>query len=234
MHPTLTTAVKAARRAGNVINRGARDLDLLTVSTKGPKDFVSEVDRGGASDRETLLAAYPDHAILAEARRGAPMQAPRTSGSSIRSTARPISCTAFRSTACRRLARRGQVTQAVIFDPCRNDPSRQRAGAARSSTITGSACRGAPICAILTARLSVPRRQLPRHLSQDDEDDDREHRGAAPARCCRARPCLRRRRLLRRLLGWGSMHGCRCGQPAGAGGRRADQDLGEWDICTAG
>jgi len=45
MHPMLMTAVKAARRAGNVINRGARDLDMLTVTTKGPKDFVSEVDR---------------------------------------------------------------------------------------------------------------------------------------------------------------------------------------------
>ena len=44
MHPMLTTAIKAARRAGNVINRGARDLDRLTVTAKGPKDFVSEID----------------------------------------------------------------------------------------------------------------------------------------------------------------------------------------------
>jgi myo-inositol-1(or 4)-monophosphatase len=67
MHPTLTIAVKAARRAGNVINRGARDLDLLTVSSKGPKDYVSEIDREAERQIvETLLAAYPDHAILAE------------------------------------------------------------------------------------------------------------------------------------------------------------------------
>jgi myo-inositol-1(or 4)-monophosphatase len=67
MHPMLTTAVKAARRAGNIINRGARDLDLLTVTAKGPKDFVSEVDR--EAERaivDTLHATYPDHAILAE------------------------------------------------------------------------------------------------------------------------------------------------------------------------
>ena len=54
----LTIAVKAARRAGNVINRGARELDLLTVTSKGPKDFVSEVDR--EAERaivETLLAS---------------------------------------------------------------------------------------------------------------------------------------------------------------------------------
>src|SRR2546423_12044275 len=67
MHPTLTIAVKAARRAGNVINRGARDLDLLTVTTKGPKDFVSEIDHAAeAAIVKTLLDAYPDHAILAE------------------------------------------------------------------------------------------------------------------------------------------------------------------------
>ncbi len=67
MHPMLTTAVKAARRAGSVINRGARDLDLLTVTAKGPKDFVSDVDRAAeVAIVETLHATYPDHAILAE------------------------------------------------------------------------------------------------------------------------------------------------------------------------
>src|SRR5262249_35206657 len=63
MHPMLTIAVKAARRAGNIINRGARELDLLTVTSKGPKDFVSEVDR--EAERaivEVLLGAFPDHA----------------------------------------------------------------------------------------------------------------------------------------------------------------------------
>src|SRR3954453_20544955 len=67
MHPMLTTAIKAARRAGNVINRGARDLARLTVTAKGPKDFVSEVDHAAeAAIVETIHAAYPDHAILAE------------------------------------------------------------------------------------------------------------------------------------------------------------------------
>ena len=67
MHPLLTIAVKAARRAGNVINRGAQDLDRLTITVKGPKDFVSEVDRAAeAAIVDTLHAAYPDHAILAE------------------------------------------------------------------------------------------------------------------------------------------------------------------------
>jgi len=63
----LTLAVKAARRAGGVINRGARDLDRLTVTAKGPKDFVSEVDRAAeAAIVGAIREVYPDHAILAE------------------------------------------------------------------------------------------------------------------------------------------------------------------------
>src|SRR4029077_15567187 len=57
---TLSSAVKAVRRAGNVINRGARDLDLLTVTSKGPKDFVSEVDRAAeAGIVVTFHANFP-------------------------------------------------------------------------------------------------------------------------------------------------------------------------------
>ncbi len=124
MHPTLTIAVKAARRAGNVINRGARDLDLLTVSAKGPKDFVSEVDR--AAERqivETLLGAYPDHAILAEegTAKGANAAAENVwiidplDGTTNFLHGFPQYCVSIA------LAHRGQITQAVIYDPCRND-----------------------------------------------------------------------------------------------------------------
>ena len=45
MHPMLNTAVKAARRAGNIINRAAQNLDILTVTQKAANDYVSEVDR---------------------------------------------------------------------------------------------------------------------------------------------------------------------------------------------
>ncbi len=67
MHPMLNIAVKAARRAGSIINRATQDLDLLTVQRKGDHDYVSEVDKmAEQSIVETLLEAYPDHAILAE------------------------------------------------------------------------------------------------------------------------------------------------------------------------
>lgn len=67
MHPMLTIAVKAARRAGSIINKASQNLDLLNVSKKSHSDYVSEVD-GAAEDAiiKILLTAYPDHAILAE------------------------------------------------------------------------------------------------------------------------------------------------------------------------
>ena len=67
MHATLNIAVKAARRAATVINRASTQLDLLTVQSKSPNDFVTEVDR--AAERaiiEVLRDAFPNHGILAE------------------------------------------------------------------------------------------------------------------------------------------------------------------------
>ncbi|MSQ52373.1 MAG: inositol monophosphatase [Betaproteobacteria bacterium] len=67
MHPMLTIAVKAARRAGTIINRAARDVDQVTVTRKRHNDFVTEVDRGAETAIiDVIRASYPDHAILAE------------------------------------------------------------------------------------------------------------------------------------------------------------------------
>ena len=66
MHPALNIAVKAARRAGQVINRASNDLDLIKVSTKSPNDFVTEVDKAAeAAIIEILREAYPEYGILA-------------------------------------------------------------------------------------------------------------------------------------------------------------------------
>jgi myo-inositol-1(or 4)-monophosphatase len=63
----LNTAVKAARRAGSIINRAARDRTQLDVRAKGRNDFVTQVDKA-AEDAivQILRQAYPDHAVLAE------------------------------------------------------------------------------------------------------------------------------------------------------------------------
>nr|WP_139826488.1 inositol monophosphatase family protein [Derxia lacustris] len=66
-NPYINTAIKAARKAGSVINRASMDLDLVKVGNKGPNDFVTEVDQAAeAAIIEILLNAYPNHAILGE------------------------------------------------------------------------------------------------------------------------------------------------------------------------
>jgi myo-inositol-1(or 4)-monophosphatase len=66
MHPMLNTAIKAARRAGSIINRATLN-GGFEVHAKRANDFVTEVDRA-AEDAviNVIRQAYPDHAILAE------------------------------------------------------------------------------------------------------------------------------------------------------------------------
>ncbi len=67
VHALLNIAVRAARRAGEVIVRSLNRLEALTVTSKGRNDYVTEVDR--AAEREIIGIIhrhYPEHAILAE------------------------------------------------------------------------------------------------------------------------------------------------------------------------
>jgi myo-inositol-1(or 4)-monophosphatase len=67
VQPLLNIAVRAARRAGEVIVRSLNRVDTLTVTAKGRNDFVTEVDQ--AAEREIIASirrSYPDHAFLAE------------------------------------------------------------------------------------------------------------------------------------------------------------------------
>lgn len=67
MHPMLNTAIKAARRAGNIINRASVDIDRLQIGRKGPSDYVTDVDAAvEESIIEALSTAYPDHGFLGE------------------------------------------------------------------------------------------------------------------------------------------------------------------------
>ncbi len=124
LHPMLNIAVKAARLAGAIINRAALDLENLKIGSKGPNDYVSEVDRA-AEDIiiQTLLEAYPGHGILAE-------ESGRAHGARhseyvwiidpLDGTTNfvhgfPVYAVSIA------LAHRGQVQQAVVYDPTRND-----------------------------------------------------------------------------------------------------------------
>lgn len=67
MEPILNIAVKAARKAASVIVRSIDRLGSLDISTKGPNDFVSEVDRQAEAEIIKILRrAYPSHSIMAE------------------------------------------------------------------------------------------------------------------------------------------------------------------------
>ncbi len=125
MHPMINTAVKAARRAATIINRASFDLDQIRVSHKGHNDFVSEVDHAAEQAIiDVLRQAYPDHAILAE-----------ESGASSNLhddnenvwIIDPLDGTTnfihgFPQYAVSiALQQRGQITQAVVYDPTRNE-----------------------------------------------------------------------------------------------------------------
>ena len=117
----LNIAVKAARRAGNVINRASRNLDAVAFREKAVNDFVSEVDREAEQAViRTLHDAYPGHSILAE-ESGASGESEYQwiidplDGTTNFIHGFPQYCVAIA------LRHRGIVTQAVIYDPTRND-----------------------------------------------------------------------------------------------------------------
>ena len=67
MAPMLNIAVRAARAAGNIIQRNMDRISDLPVNSKGQNDFVTEVDRKAeAAIIQTIRDSYPDHAFLAE------------------------------------------------------------------------------------------------------------------------------------------------------------------------
>jgi myo-inositol-1(or 4)-monophosphatase len=67
MHPMLNIAVRAARAAGNVINRGFENRDDLDIQSKGAQDFVTKIDKEAEfTIIQTIQKSYPDHSFLGE------------------------------------------------------------------------------------------------------------------------------------------------------------------------
>jgi myo-inositol-1(or 4)-monophosphatase len=124
LHPMLNVAIRAARAAGAIINRAALDVESVRISQKQVNDFVTEIDHASENAViETLLGAYPDHAIWAE-------ESGKTHGQQnsdhvwvidpLDGTTNfihgfPVYCVSIA------LMVRGKVEQAVIYDPTRND-----------------------------------------------------------------------------------------------------------------
>ncbi|PWF48521.1 inositol monophosphatase family protein [Massilia glaciei] len=121
----LNTAIKAARRAATVIQRASFDIDRVTITEKQHNDFVTDVDQAAEQAIiETLLKAYPDHAVLAE-ESGASANMNDESefawiidpidGTTNFMHGYPNYCVSIA------LQQRGIITQAVVYDPVRND-----------------------------------------------------------------------------------------------------------------
>ncbi len=121
MHPLLNIAVKAARRAGQIINRASLDIERLTVSVKQQSDYVTEVDKAAeAAIIEIIRDAYPGHAILAE-------ETGSSGSSEFQWIIDPLDGTTnfihgFPQYAVSiGLAHKGVMNQAVVYDPTRNE-----------------------------------------------------------------------------------------------------------------
>lgn len=120
----LNVAVKAARAAGNIINRAALDVEAVRINQKQINDFVTEVDHAAeAAIIETLTTAYPGHGILAE-ESGSEFGAKDSEfvwiidpldGTTNFIHGFPFYCVSIA------LAVQGKIEQAVVFDPTRND-----------------------------------------------------------------------------------------------------------------
>jgi myo-inositol-1(or 4)-monophosphatase len=122
MHPMLNIAVKAARRAGAIINRASQDIGTLTIKSKNYNDFVSEVDV--AAERviiDTLKDAYPNHGFLGEESGSSENQSDfiwiidPLDGTTNFLHNFPQYCVSIA------LQHKGEITQAVIYEPNRND-----------------------------------------------------------------------------------------------------------------
>ena len=118
----LNTAVKAARKAGALINRASFDVDKLTVRSKQKNDFVSEVDHAAEEAIiSTLREAYPTHGFLGEESGYHDKQAEYLwvidplDGTTNFLHGVPQYCVSIA------LLHKGVATQAVIFDPNRNE-----------------------------------------------------------------------------------------------------------------
>lgn len=68
MNPMLNIAIRAARKAGNIIAKGYEQAPQETeIAQKGMNDYVTSVDKA-AEDAiiEVIRKSYPDHAIVGE------------------------------------------------------------------------------------------------------------------------------------------------------------------------
>ena len=121
MQPLLNIAVRAARRAGDLIVRNIDRVPTLNVRSKSRNDFVSEVDHMAERDIvETIRRTHPDHGFLGE-------EGGRSGGDEFVWIIDPLDGTTnflhgfptfAVSLACQY---RGRIEHAVVYDPMRQE-----------------------------------------------------------------------------------------------------------------
>lgn len=122
MHPILNVAIKAAREAGKIINRGSQDVGSLNIRMKDVNDFVSEIDKNAEEAIiDVLKDAYPDHGFFGEESGKENADAENVwiidplDGTTNFLHNFPAYCVSIA------LQQKGVITQAVIYDPVHND-----------------------------------------------------------------------------------------------------------------
>jgi myo-inositol-1(or 4)-monophosphatase len=123
MHPMLNIAVKAARRAGSIINRAALEGGALEVKAKNKNDFVTQVDKAAEQAIIGVIrTAYPEHRILAEESGDTPGAQPEylwvidpLDGTTNYIHGFPQYCVSIG------LEHRGVLAHAVVYDPGKNE-----------------------------------------------------------------------------------------------------------------
>ncbi len=123
MHPYLNIAIKAARKAGEVIARAQQDLNKLHIQEKSPHDFVSNIDQKAEMIiRDVIQQAYPSHSILGEEGGGLENEDTETwwiidpiDGTQNFIKGLPFFCVSIA------IKEQGKLSHAVIYDPMRQE-----------------------------------------------------------------------------------------------------------------
>jgi len=118
----LNIAVKAARRAGSLINRALLE-GGLEIRAKNRNDFVTQVDRAAEQAIiDVIRRAYPEHSFVAEESGAAQGARPEfqwvidpLDGTTNYIHGFPQYCVSIA------LEHKGVLTQAVVYDPAKNE-----------------------------------------------------------------------------------------------------------------
>jgi myo-inositol-1(or 4)-monophosphatase len=187
--PVIKVMVKAARQGAAVLLRHMSKLDSLSVFEKGRQDYASEVDSQAESEIiKELRRAFPEVAILAEESGSMGGKGRQTfvidplDGTSNYLHGMPHFCVSIA------LVEAGEPTDAVIFDPLRNEVFSASKGA--GATLNDKKMRVADRKDLAGAMLITgfpPRERLRlapqletiRHLLTVAEAEDVRRRGSA-------------------------------------------------------